>query len=831
MFFEEEPALHSPTMTALEFPRIQQELAAFAACQIGKELALTTAPLASLTLIRHAQQETTEAKAIVESGRSVPFGGIQDVRLHVERAAIGGVLRPDQLIAVADTIYGCRQLYRFLTEHQSSAPLIARHAAAFGRFDDAEEEIRRCIERGAVSSRASRTLKQVRSEIAVLEGRIQERLNGILRQVRQHLQDPLVTARNGRYVVPVKVSSRAAVPGTVHGASASGSTIFVEPEAVRQIADELETWRAMEAAEMEQVLATLSGIVAAHADGLQATLGAVGELDLVFARARLSQAWAARPVTWNEAGLIDLKGARHPLLGRAASGNRIRLTLDSRMLIVTGPNTGGKTLLLKTLGLLVVIARSGMHIPVDDGSTLCLFDEVFADIGDQQSLEQSLSTFSGHIANVAPMLTRAGAGTLILLDELGSGTDPHEGTGLGIALLEAFLARGAYVLATTHLRDIKEFGRLTPGCAIAGMGFDGETLQPTYRLVYGTLGESHGLEIAARVGLPAAVVERARVLVYGADAPTLTLPAVVTPVREEDAAPDTAPEPAPVPPPSSGSDPRTLPLVVEAVSRSRCQLWNGEAERITTVRDTVRRNLPAGLVAGDRVRLRDGQAVEAANRRNFLVSRDADTGAETIVAANLDRLLIIVSARQPDFHSTMLARHLFYAESHGVTPVICLTKSDLVAIDAADDWLNPFRAIGYEGVAVSAVKSRGIAHLTETLAGKVTAVMGNPGAGKTTLLGALTGATQPNSQKPRALHLAPDSWLIDMPGLRALGVWKPNLSAGLHEFTPYLGLCAHAGCLHRQESGCAVRLAADTGAISRRRYDQYLALLQQMRLA
>lgn len=831
--------MHAPTMTALEFERIQAELAGFASCQLGKQLALAMLPLDSPARIRQAQQETTEAAAILAGGRTAPFGGIQDVRPYVERADQGGVLRPDQLVAVADTIYGCRQLHAFLTDQRSTAPLLTRHAEAFGQFDQVEEEIRRCIERGAVSSRASRALKQIRSEMAVLEGRIQDRLNGLLRQYRQHLQDALVTTRDGRYVIPIKVGARAAVPGTVHGASASGATLFIEPEAIRHLCAELESWRAMEEAEMEQVLTALSGLVAGHTHGLRATLGAVAQLDLIFARARLSRAWDARAVEWNEGGVVDLKGARHPLLGRAAIGNRIRLTPGARMLIVTGPNTGGKTLLLKTLGLLAIVARCGMHIPVDEGSTLCFFVDVFADIGDHQSLAQSLSTFSGHIANVAPMLARAGPQTLILLDELGSGTDPHEGTALGIAVLESFLQKGAYTLATTHLREIKEFSRVTAGCAYAGMGFDGETLQPTYQMIYDTLGQSHGLEIAARVGLPAAVVERARHLIYGSGEGSAGAPALPAAPEREHAPAPAPPLPLPQPRPAAPAD--ALAPVLAAVSPSRCRVWHDGAMRELTVRDAVRRRLPGGLVVGDRVRLAGGQVVEVANRRTFLVNRDADTQAESVIAANLTRMLVVVSARQPDFHSAMLARHLFYAERHGVTPIICLTKADLVTAAAAGDHLAPFRALGYQAVAVSAARGLGIDELRPLLDGQYTAVIGYPGAGKTTLLAALAAGGAPvvsmpasgaarQRPQPGVLLLAPKAWLLDLPGLKALGVWKPDLSGGFPEFGPHVGLCTRPGCLHRQEPGCAVRQAADQGLVDAGRYRQYLHLLQYLRM-
>lgn len=864
--------MHQPTLQSLEFHRVQQELAGHAACKLGVELALAVGPLPSLEQARAIQQETTEARSITETGRTIPFGGIQDIRSAVERAAIGGVLTVEQLNTVADTIYGCRGLQSFLIRYATTAPRLSRYAEHFGQFDPIEAEIHRCIERGGVSSRASRTLKETRNEIATLEGRIQDRLNGILRQARNHLQEAIVTTRNGRYVVPVKAGARAAIPGTVHGASGSGATLFIEPEAIRGLAAELETWRAMEAAEVEQVLATLSGLVAEQADRLIATLSAVAQLDLIFARARLSQAWGATPVRWNQEGQVDLIGARHPLLRQKAVGNRIRLSPDRRMLIVTGPNTGGKTLLLKTLGLMVAIAQSGLHIPAEEGSTLCFFDQLFADIGDQQSLEQSLSTFSGHIANVAPMLAAAGSHTLVLLDELGSGTDPHEGTGLGIAMLEAFLAKGAYVLATTHLRDIKEFGRLNPNCEIAGMGFDGESLQPTYQLIYGTLGESHGLEIAQRAGLPAAVVQRARALLYGnpkveagpdavgtranalpgsvgtwANAlPATVEMAAIPPASVETSAALAAPaDPGEDPSalavrtgnstapdgdatsapddavdtsigtadpaigtaaPSSGAAGRWVAppaaLVVAHLSPRRCRVWHAGAERDVAIADGLRRQLPDGLLPGDQAILREGQVVGIKPRVNTAAWRNADTMQETAVAANISRLLILISARKPDFHASVLARHLLFAAYHGLEPVICLTKADQVQKGEAERWLQPFRAVGYQAIAINLLSDPGMKAIRPLLGEGLPAIIANPGAGKSTLLARL-GVAEPlrdrqSSHQAHALQFPEAGWLVDLPGLRELGMWKPDLEE------------------------CAARAAAEGSDLAQGRYRQLL---------
>ncbi len=846
--------MHRPTLGALEFPKIQQDLAAYASCQLGKELALQIAPLPSLSLIKKAQQETTEAKAVLRKGVMIPFGGIQDVRMHVQRVVGGGVLRPENLLAIADTIYGCRQLRAFLVERQEAAPSLALHAAAFGRFDDLEDEIRRSIEHGTVSDRASKELKSVRKEIGVVEARIQDKLQSLLKQYRTHLQEALVTQREGRYVIPVKASARGNVPGAVRGASASGVTVFVEPEAIRQLCEELEYWKAVEESECEKVLIALSAAVAEKADALQATLAAAAELDFIFARGRLSYAWDAGPVEWNDAGLIDLRDARHPLLGREAIGNRIRMSADCRMLVITGPNTGGKTLLLKTLGLLVILAQCGLHIPVESGSTLCHFLDVCADIGDSQSLEQSLSTFSGHIAQVAPILAEAGPRHLVLLDELGSGTDPHEGTGLGIALLEAFLAKGAYTLATTHLRDIKEFGRVTPGCAIAGMGFDGETLRPTYRLLYGTLGESHGLVIAARAGLPASVVERAHQLVHGdvreygraaavgaedrsrRTHPVRPLLGLPVPVQERELIRRDPQSPS-VQQIDIGS------LVISAPTPGHARVLVGTEVLDLPVKGTLRRRLHAGLVVGDRVRVAEEQVADVAKRQTYLARRGSR--GEQVIAANLTRLLIVLSARQPDFRPATLDRHLVYAEQYGVTPIICLTKTDLLPAATWKEWLKPYEALGYTTIATSSARGWGLEKLRELVEGQFTAVLGHSGVGKSSLLAALTGreievgaVREKGAQTGRhtttcseAIRVNESTWLVDTPGLRELGFWKlslADLQGAFREFKPFTGLCRFDNCTHLREPGCGVKLAVEQGQLARRRYDHYVKLTAEL---
>lgn len=890
--------MHPATINMLSFPQILDQLSSFAACDLGKELAQTVRPLTSLKAIQSAQNETTEAKAVLRKGKSVPFGGIHDVRRHLRRALAGDVLRPADLLDVVDTARGCLQLHTFLSEQREVAPALALRASLFGRFDQISTEVERCIEHGGVSDRASKELKEIRREISVLNGRIQDRLQGMIRRpdLKTHLQEALVTTRGGRFVIPVRAASKHAVPGTVHGASASGATLFVEPEAIRGLCEELESWQAMAEAEEERILQMLSGHVAVVADSMLATLEVVAELDLIFAKGRLSYAWDAGPVRWNEEGVIDLRAARHPLLGREAVPNRIRLDSAHRILIVTGPNTGGKTLLLKTLGLLVILAHCGLHIPVEAESTLCRFQEVQADIGDAQSLEQSLSTFSGHIANVAPMLAAASPRTLILLDELGSGTDPHEGTGLGIAILEALLAKGAYVLATTHLREIKEFGRLTPGCLIAGMGFDAETLRPTYRLQEGALGESHGLVIAARAGLPPEVVARAHHLVHGglASLGQGTMAAVETPKADGSGASGTDPaaltgagqtpptdlyqraaavgtedrsrkkrsslplpipvgleplteEPksrlgAPIPRPSPTTQPETgdWALVVGSPLPGRLQLWQSGESLELPVKPALRKRLHGLPVVGDRVRILGEQVAEVDKRDSLLVRRAGGKGAQPI-AANLTQLLIVLSAKQPDFRANTLDRHLIYAHQHGLRPIICLTKADLIAPTTQKALLKPYQDLGYEAVVTSVTKGWGIDRLQTLLEGQMTAVIGHSGVGKSSILGAVTGEAlrvgavnewkaasgRHTTTNSMAIPLPNGGWVIDTPGLRELGFWNlsmGDLQAAFPEFRRFTGLCRFANCTHLREPECGVQFAANQGQIDPRRYAHYKKL-------
>src|SRR5690606_21312708 len=373
--------------------------------------------------------------------------------------------------------------------------------------------IGRCIgQEGQVLDEASPELARLRARMRTLHNRIRERLEAILRSaaLRPALQESLITVRNGRQVVPGKQEHKGMIPGIVHDTSASGATVFVEPLAVVELNNELQETRLQEEREMERILRHLSAQVGAEAEGLETGLAVLAELDLALAKARLAQSMRAVAPKLNEEGWIHIIGGRHPLLSGRVVPVDVWLGREARILVITGPNTGGKTVTLKTIGLFGLMAQAGLYVPAEPGTELPVFSGIYADIGDEQSIQQSLSTFSSHMSNIVRILRSADERSLVLLDELGAGTDPAEGAALAMAILDFLLVVGARVVATTHYSELKAYVHSRPGMQNASVEFDPVTLAPTYRLIMGLPGRSNALEIAARLGLPEEVLERAR---------------------------------------------------------------------------------------------------------------------------------------------------------------------------------------------------------------------------------------------------------------------------------------------------------------------------------
>lgn len=501
------------TLKRLEFYKILEQLANFAGSALGRERVSALAPAADRLLIERMQAETTEGKELLRLDPTAELGGWRDIRTPLLKLERGAVLEPEELLPVGDTLTACRLIKKFFAGRPGKYPILEEITSVLVSLPELEKSIKISImPDGSVDDRASATLAQIRRKIVSAKARIKEHLESLIRSThyQKYLQEQLVTIREGRYVVPVKIEHRAQVPGIVHDQSASGATLFIEPMAVVDMNNELRRLISAEKQEIAKILAGLSEAVAEHVQDLRVSLDTLGELDFIMARARYSQKLdAIQPVFAGEACLV-LKKARHPLLQGEVVPLDLTLGHDFDTLVITGPNTGGKTVSLKTAGLMVLMAQAGLHIPVEEGSSLGIFRRIFADIGDEQSIEQSLSTFSSHMTNIVDIVQRAGRDSLVLLDELGAGTDPVEGAALGQALLERLHSAGVKTVATTHFSELKSFAYATDRVENASVDFDAVTLRPTYRLLTGRPGRSNAFEIALRLGLPGEIVNRAK---------------------------------------------------------------------------------------------------------------------------------------------------------------------------------------------------------------------------------------------------------------------------------------------------------------------------------
>lgn len=497
----------------LEYDKILGQLADCAGSPLGQELALALEPATEVEEVRLRQAETTEGRELLRLDPTLEWGGWYDIRVRVRRAEQGIVLDPADFLEIMDTLAVSRRLANFFSGRQEQYPLLAQIAADLGDFAPLEQELKQAVRPpGEVADRASSELATIRRRLVSFQQQVKERLESIIRSpnYQKYLQDPIVTVREGRYVVPVKIEYRAQLSGIVHDQSASGATLFVEPMQVVEANNEVRRLQIAERREIERILALLTGAVAERAPEIIASLEALGCLDFVMARARYSQrinAWEPEIV---DRALLELQKGRHPLLTGEVVPVDVSLGIGFDTLVITGPNTGGKTVTLKTVGLLVLMAQSGLHIPAESGAKMGIFSNVFADIGDEQSIEQSLSTFSSHMTNIVNILATAGTGSLVLLDELGAGTDPTEGAALAQAILEQLHAVGAKTVATTHYSELKNFALTRERVENASVEFDIQTLRPTYRLLIGKPGRSNAFEIAARLGLNQQVVGRAR---------------------------------------------------------------------------------------------------------------------------------------------------------------------------------------------------------------------------------------------------------------------------------------------------------------------------------
>ncbi|MCL2703312.1 MAG: endonuclease MutS2 [Defluviitaleaceae bacterium] len=515
--------MNTKALRTLEFDKIIEMLAGKAISQPGKALARELVPAAELYDIEIGQKETSEAMRYILKNGSLPLGGIRDVGASAKRAEMNGILMIEELMHVAEFLYVCGKAVNYAKEAERSVAS-DRIGDMFGRIvtlPHLAKELNRCIlNEQELSDDASPRLSDIRKNIKTQNARVRETLNSIIHSqtYKTMLQDPVITIRNGRFCVPVRAEHKSSFQGMVHDQSGSGSTLFVEPMSVVSLNNKIKELEAEERAEIERILRKLSGLVAEDALTITTNSEVLTHLDFVFAKAELSLSMNGFEPKFNERGVINLKRARHPLLDKEkAVPIDIRLGDGFTILLITGPNTGGKTVALKTLGLFTLMGHAGLHIPAAENPELAVFDDVFADIGDEQSIEQSLSTFSGHMSNIVKILDKVTPFSLVLLDELGAGTDPTEGAALAVAIIKFLHDRKIRSAITTHYSELKVFGLQTEGIENAACEFDVESLRPTYRLLIGIPGKSNAFAISRRLGLTEDIIESARAFLTSED--------------------------------------------------------------------------------------------------------------------------------------------------------------------------------------------------------------------------------------------------------------------------------------------------------------------------
>ncbi|EFS00415.1 MutS2 protein, partial [Listeria seeligeri FSL N1-067] len=504
----------------LEFDKIKKQLTEFASSSLGEQAILALTPDTDFQVVQKAQLETEEGAKIIRLRGSAPITGLTDVNAHLKRLEIGGDLNGLEIYQIGSNLRVSRQMKNFmadLLEVGVELPLLGALAEELLVLKDVEEDIAISIdESGKVLDTASESLSSIRRTLRRTEDRVREKLESYLRDrnASKMLSDAVITIRNDRYVIPVKQEYKGHYGGIVHDQSASGQTLFIEPQSVVDLNNERKALQAKENQEIERILAEISASLAGWIKEIHHNTFILGRFDFILAKARFGKAMKAVTPHLSDNGVVRLFAARHPLLeADKVVANDIYLGEDFTTIVITGPNTGGKTITLKTLGLLTLMAQSGLQIPTQEDSTIAVFEHVFADIGDEQSIEQSLSTFSSHMTNIVSILAKVNHKSLILYDELGAGTDPQEGAALAISILDASHAKGASVVATTHYPELKAYGYNRAHATNASVEFNVETLSPTYKLLIGVPGRSNAFDISRRLGLSETIITEARSLV------------------------------------------------------------------------------------------------------------------------------------------------------------------------------------------------------------------------------------------------------------------------------------------------------------------------------
>lgn len=508
--------MNQHTFTTLEFQQIKKTIASFALTQEGKEKIECLTPSTNLKQIEAWLDEVSEAVEILKKSASVPVHGLDGMDALLKNMNKGVALRVDQLARLYDFLDCCRKMRKFMKDKEYYAPRVSSYVNGIDELPELASEIIRCIRNGRVDDYASKELLKLRKQIAIQEERLKEKTLQLIRsnKYKNYLQENVVSQRNGRYVIPIKKEYRNKIKGVVLDTSASGSTLFMEPEEVTMLQDQLNWLFGDEEVEVQRVLNYLTGLVEEKEQQIRMAIETMVHYDVLFGKAKYGRSINGSKVSINESGELKLISAKHPLLGEKAVPLSFTLSNEQHALVITGPNTGGKTVTIKTVGLLTLMVQCGLFIPAAPESSLNIFESILVDIGDGQSITENLSTFSSRMVNIIEILKETQHRTLVLLDELGSGTDPGEGMGLATAILETLYEKGATILATTHYSEIKVLAETHPGFINGSMEFDLTTLSPTYRLHIGKGGESQAFAIALKLGMHPRILERAHTITY-----------------------------------------------------------------------------------------------------------------------------------------------------------------------------------------------------------------------------------------------------------------------------------------------------------------------------
>ncbi len=503
--------MNNNTFEKLGYYELKEKVKEYCISGLGKLLMDHQKPQTNMVMVRKRLKETTEAKNIINNSNHIPFNGISDINHLIDKITKGEILDPDELTRVSDFLRGCRVVKKFMKQQEFYAPTLSEYALSLTEFEDIEVEINDAIRNNRVDSNASKELAKTRRLILNAESKIEEKLDKFLSSSnhKKYIQEFYVSKRNDKYVIPIKATYKNNVDGVIVDVSPKGSTVFMEPSSVSKLNNELIQLRYEEKAQEYQVLAYLTGMVVEAVKGIHINLELIATYDMVFAKAKYSIAVKGIEPKVNDIGCIHIINGKHPLLEECVPLN-FKIGKDKRTLVITGPNAGGKTVALKTIGIMTLAIQLGLHIEADPESELSVFDHIFVDIGDNQSIENALSTFSSHIKNIAQIINKANNASLILFDEIGTGTEPNEGASLAIAILEELYHQGSITVATTHYADIKEYAMKHPEFENAYMKFNPDTLEPLYQLVIGDSGESNALWISRKMGLKESVLGKAK---------------------------------------------------------------------------------------------------------------------------------------------------------------------------------------------------------------------------------------------------------------------------------------------------------------------------------